>query len=263
LIQIQLKNWIYSKKAFEDFAEEYEQFITAQQLGEGARLLLSAQRADVAVSSSIEFTSIVLKNLCPESETFPFSENRLEIYLSSETDFHLFLEKVTALEQIYEELCHLLNVSPQREPLKIVKIESGSVWTRLTGNQAVVTAIAGAISKAAHYVYRNHTKEDQLASIPNKVGTIESVLHLHDELKKRGIETRDLDEHIKIASVRVGNHLEKLFEGEEQIEVNGEVIALTPGGQLKLIEKKQVALIADTISTPTLLDNPQNSGSLG
>jgi len=83
------------KKEFEAFGEAYEKFITAQQLGEAARLLSVAQRVDVATNSSVEFTSIVLKNLCPEA--LLSSEDQIEIYLSSETDFLLFLEKITAL----------------------------------------------------------------------------------------------------------------------------------------------------------------------
>ena len=99
------------------------------------------------------------------------------------------------------------------------------------------------IEKAAHYFYRNYTDEGKLSTIPKKIETIDSVLHLSDELKKRDIPTEQLDEHLKKASIKIGNQLEKLLSGEEQIELNGEVIALTPSSQQKLIAKKQIKLI--------------------
>jgi hypothetical protein len=232
------------QESIEAFRDAYEKFILAQQLGETAQLLSVAQRVDVAINSSIMFASVVLKNLCSEANA-ERTEDQLEIYLSSETDFLLFLEKINALEQIYEEFCHLFNVSAKQEPLKIVKIESGTAWAWLKGNIAVVTAMRSVIEKAAQYFYRNYTDEGKLSTIPKKVETIESVLHLSDELKKRNISTEQLDEHLKKASVTIGNQLEKLLSGEEQIELNGEVIPLTPNSQQKLIAKKQVKLIED------------------
>jgi len=230
------------KTELEAFRGAYEKFILAQQLGETAQLLSIAQRVDVAVNSSIMFATVVLKNLCPEAGA-ERTADQLEIYLSSETDFLLFLEKINTIEQIYEEFCHLFNVSAKQEPLRIVKIESGTAWAWLKGNIAVVTAMRSVIEKAAHYFYRNYTDEGKLSTIPKKIETIDSVLHLSDELKKRDIPTEQLDEHLKKASIKIGNQLEKLLSGEEQIELNGEVIALTPSSQQKLIAKKQIKLI--------------------
>ena len=232
------------KTELEAFRSAYEKFILGQQLGETAQLLSVAQRVDVAINSSIMFASVVLKNLCSETGA-ERTDDHLEIYLSSETDFLLFLEKANSLEQIYEELCHLFNVSAKQEPLKIIKIESGTAWLWLKGNLPIITAMRSVIEKAAHYFYRNYTDEGKLSTIPKKVETIESVLHLSDELKQRNISTEQLDEHLKKASNSIGNQLEKLLRGEEEIELNGEVIALTPSGQQKLIAKKHVRLIED------------------
>ena len=236
------------RKEVEGFGEAYERFISNQQLGEVAHLLSVAQRVDAAVSSSIEFASITLRNLCPEVQPVGTPEERLEIYLSTKSDFLIFLEKTSALEQIYEEFCHLFDISSKQEPLKIVKIESGSLWVWLNGNPKAVAAVKSVIEKAAHYFYRNYTDEGKLSAIPKKVETIESVLHLSDELKKRDIPTDQLDEHLKKASNAIGNNLEKLLVGEEQIELNGEVIALTPAGQQKLIASKRVKMIEETSS---------------
>lgn len=85
--------------------------------------------------------------------------------------------------------------------------------------------------------------EGKLSAIPKKVETIELVLHLSDELKKRGIATDKLDDLIKKASMTIGNNLEKLLAGEEQVELNGEIIALTLRSQQHLITNKQVKLI--------------------
>lgn len=232
------------KTELEAFRGAYEKFILDQQLGETAQLLSVAQRVDVAINSSIMFASVVIKNLCPEAGT-ERTDDQIEIYLSSETDFLSFLEKINALEQIYEEFCHLFNVSAKQEPLKIVKIESGTAWAWLTGNIAIITAMRNSIEKAAHFLYRNYTTEGKISTIPDKIEKIEEALHLSDELKKRGIETEKLNDHLAKASIKVGQQLEKLLGGEEQVELNGEVIALTPQSQQKLITKKQVRLIED------------------
>jgi hypothetical protein len=233
------------KKAIQDFSDAYEELISNYQLSEIALLLSIAQRLDAALISSIEFTSITLKNLCPEVQQAEKSEETLEIFLSTKIDFLFFIEKTGAVEQIYEEFCHLFNISSKQEPLKIVKIESGSLWVWLNGNPKAVAAVKSVIEKAAHYFYRNYTDEGKISTIPKKVETLESILHLSDELKKRDISTDKLDDHIKKASNAIGNSLEKLLAGEDQVELNGEVIALTPRVQQNLIANKQVRLIEE------------------
>jgi len=170
-------------------------------------------------------------------------KQRLRFFFIRKLIFSFFLEKTGALEQIYEELCQLFDVSPKQEPIKIVKVESGSLWLWLNGNPKVVSAVSSVIEKAARYFYRNYTDEGKLSAIRKKVETIESVLHLSDELKKRDITTDKLDDHIKKASITIGNNLEKLLAGEDRVELNGEVIALTPNVQQNLIGNKQVRLI--------------------
>ena len=115
----------------------------------------------------------------------------------------------------------------------------------LNGSPKVISAVSSVIEKAAHFFYRNYTDEGKLASIPKKVETLESVLHLSDELKKRDISTDQLDESIKKASISIGNDLEKLLLGEELIELNGELIALTPSGQQNLIANRRVKMIQE------------------
>lgn len=233
------------KHEIEAFSEAYESLVTTYQLGQIARLLSVAQRVDAAFSSSIEFTSVILKNLCPDFESGKEDGRQLEIFLPSETDLVLFLEKISALEKIYDELCQLFGISTKQEPLKIVKIESGCAWAWLMGHPGVISAMRSAIEKTAHFIYRNYSTEGKLASIPKNVETIESVLHLHDELKSRGIDTEKLDEHISKASVKLGNSLQVLLGGEDQIELNGEVIPLSPKAQEKLISGRKVLLIEE------------------
>lgn len=139
----------------------------------------------------------------------------------------------------------MFNVSSKQTPLGIIKIESGSLWTWLRGEPGVLAAMKNLIEKSAHYFYRNYTDEGKLSTIPKKVETIDSVLQLRDELKKREIPTNELEEHITKASVAIGKNLEKLLGGEQRVEINGVVIALTPVGQQQLILDKKVILITD------------------
>jgi hypothetical protein len=240
------------KREFELFGAAYESFISGQQVADMAQLLSAAQRLDAAANSSVEFASVVLKNLCPNLDDASDSDRGLELYLASQTDFSLFLEKATALERVYEELCELFKVSSKQEPLRIVKIESGSLWAWLRGDPGTLAAARSVIEKAAHYFYRNYTDEGKLSAIPKKVETIDSVLQLRDELKKRDIPTEQLEEHITKASVAIGKNLETLLAGEDQIELNGVVIALTPASQQGLIASRRVRLIEE--------QNPESPG---
>lgn len=233
------------RKLLGEYGAAHEGFITLQDLPATWSLLSTAQRVAAAIGSWLDFAAFAKGSLGLNPDPSTVEGERLEIYLSGQAEFRQFLQKATALEEIYSEICVLINVSAAQEPLRIVKVESGSVWAWLKGNPKASALIAALLGSAARFIYRNHTDEGRLSTIPDKVEKIQAVLQLSDELRRRGISTEGLDAQISKASVKIGAQLERLLEGEEQIEINGEIHPLTPNQQQKLIAAKQVKLIAE------------------
>jgi hypothetical protein len=176
------------------------------------------------------------ENLDVESSQVP-GERELTVLLANETDVSGFTRKLEALYEIYEELCSLLNVPLTSYPLRIGRIESGSLWAKVFGESRVIGLMIGLIESATHYFHRNFTKEGKIANIPRSVEAVDALLGLRERLEKQGLYTGELDNHISKSSILVAQKLSGLLAGEPNVTVNG--IHLSVGAEV--IEKARLA----------------------
>lgn len=155
-------------------------------------------------------------------------------------------------------------MSTTEYPIRILKIESGSLLASILGHSEVVNLLTKFIGSAATYIYGNYTDNGKLNSIPRKVETIDSVLKLRDNLKNSGIAIDDMDENISKAAVAVAKDLNALISGEAKIKLNDRVISVGEEVQKKMIENKETLTLshernaeppADAVGLPRLPDN--------
>ena len=129
-----------------------------------------------------------------------------------------------SLENIYLELCMLLKISPNDPPLKISRVEAGSLWIKVFGESKVIVLMTSAIEAAAAYVYRNYTDEGrktvQAAAIPKDVETLRSILNLVPTLKELDVYSPAMKENIEKSSVMISKSLNQLLANEPSISVN-------------------------------------------
>jgi len=137
-----------------------------------------------------------------------------------------FIIKLQSIEKTYEELCILLNISLSEYPIQLSKIESGSLWVKIFGNTKVIEFLTATLESGAKFIYTNYTNEGKISIIPKNVETIESILHLKENLEKQGISSAELNEELKKSSILIAKNLNKLLENESNITINNKIITI-------------------------------------
>ena len=220
----------------EEFAGLYDAFLSNQSGKHAVPLLLAAQKLQtklqVLIGSLQLFEEFVGENDIPSS-----SEAPLALWLPAHLDIADFARRLLALQSIYSELCMLLSVSENDHPLRISKIESGSLWAKVFGESRVVGLMASFIEQTATWIYRTYTSEGKLASVPRKIEAIESLLDLTGRLKEAGLDTSEMQSHIVKSAVAVSKQLAVLLDGQASVMVNDQTISVATEVSKALLER--------------------------
>lgn len=126
---------------------------------------------------------------------------------------------------IYNEFCILTGASSQSHPLRLCKIDSGSLWIKLFGESRTIGLVCSLIENAAKYAYRNYTVEGRAAAIPKKVETLKEILGLSRSLEEAGIDTASLNQKLEKGAVALANEFNELIQGQKLINLNGKEIS--------------------------------------
>lgn len=218
-----------------EFSHSYEVYLESYSPESAGLMLLEGRSIYSLLDGFKKGMSFYMENI---EDSTPVLENgrELSIVLSSSMILSEFILKLQSIEKIYDELCMLIDVSKAEHPIQILKIESGSLWAKIFGESKVIGLMTNFIESGASFVYRNYTVEGKLSTIPRKVESIESILKLSEQLKKQGINTEEMNEHINKSSVVIAKELNKLISGEPEIIINSTRLSIGDEVQKKLIE---------------------------
>lgn len=219
----------------EKFADLYGKYLSNKTPIVAYQLIFSARDLQQDIKITFELLASIRSTLIPE-EIPNNSESEISIILPEQFNLKNFALRLIALQEIYSELCHLFGISELDNPLRIQKIESGSLWALLFGNTKVTEFMADSIKSTASFVYRNYTKEGKISSIPMKVETIDSLLDLTKRLEDAGINTSEIKPHIEKSALVISKEISKLIEGQYKVTVNGETLSVNAELEKRLIE---------------------------
>lgn len=144
----------------------------------------------------------------------------MQVSFSSTPTFEEFAAKLTALSQIYEKLCELLDISTATSPLRIVKVETGTWFVKVIGAILPIALMSRLLESAVHYCYRNYTTEGKLSMLPRKAEAAEAILKLKRSLDESGLGSPQIDSNIQTAVVALSQDLNTLISGELRIVLN-------------------------------------------
>jgi len=226
-------------KHFHDMYENLLQSHTKRNL---LYLVFSAHElVSTTQTAQVLLTSIndVLQVMPPFKEGF----RDISLFFPTTPSVDNLIQKLSALEALYEELCRLLDVSTNEYPLEIIKVEAGSLWLKIFGESRVISLITKFVESTASYLYRNFTSEGKLTAIPQKVDVINSMLKLSDNLEQSGIDTSVLNENIQQSSIIVAQQLNQLLAGEPAVNVNGESYSVGDEWDKRFIKESRTRFI--------------------
>jgi hypothetical protein len=218
------------------FAEAYNVYVT-NQIGTNAfSLLLVSRRLRQSLADLRGFLEYITKNYS-NALTPAENEAELSLFLLHISDLPHFAEKLTALQALYAELCYLLDISVASCPLRIGKIESGSLWTKLFGDGKVINLMISLVEGSAKFMHRNYTTEGKIAAIPKKIESLNSILDFSNRLKANGVDVDSLEDNLAKSAVSITNSLNILVSDQPLIEINGQVLSVGSEVQKALIEQ--------------------------
>jgi hypothetical protein len=220
----------------DEFAEAYNAYVVNQTGKNALPLLFIARRLTQAFSSFQGFLEYILAN---SSYILSRREDEAEfsLVLANVTDVQNFSEKLAALNALYLEICYLLGVSVPSHPLRIGKIESGSLWTNLFGETRVVGLMNSLIEGGVHFFHRNYTKEGKIAAIPKKLESLNELLDFSNRLKESGCDVTEIQEKIAKGAAIITDNLNTLLSDQPVVEVNGKTLSIGQELQKALLEQ--------------------------
>lgn len=226
----------------EKFAALYDQYLSAQNGTRARPLIFLAQRLHAELQIFVALLAAIRTSSIPE-EVRSSSDSQIFILLPERMSLKDFAERLIVLQTIYSEICALFQVSEVDHPLRIGKIESGSLWALLFGNTKVVETMASFIERSALWSYRNYTTEGKISNLPRKVEAIDAILGLSDRLEKSGIDTSQMKPNIEKAAISLSKDLSVLLDGQSSITVNEENLSLQAEFTKSLIERRETKLL--------------------
>jgi hypothetical protein len=135
--------------------------------------------------------------------------------------------------------------------LRVIKVESGSLWAKLLGESKVIALMTDLIRSGVGFIYRNFTKEGKLTSIPMSVEEIESVLTLEQRMRESGLDTTDMRESIRISGVVIAKQLNNLLSGEATVTINNQIHSVGSEMEKLFIEQSKILLLEEGKSEST------------
>ena len=255
-------DWFATGQPFDDLlqsidalADIYDTYL-AQRGGANARKLVAcAQKLNDQIPIFIEVLSSVCEAVGPQ-EIPSSQDSKISVVLPENFSLKDFAERLLALQSIYSELCALFQVSEVDHPLRIGKVESGSLWALLFGNTRIVEMMASFIERSASWVYRNYTTEGKLNGLPRKVEAIDALLELTKRMEESNMDVSGMKPNIEKAALMLSKDLMTLIDGQPNITVNDEKLSLHDAVNQALLEGRAVRLLGSKASGTAAEESP-------
>jgi hypothetical protein len=226
----------------EGFSDLYDAYISnptgryAARLISLAPIFLSALNDFFNVSNLIAVSLIQTLPDTAEDEVF-------SLLLPGEFLLFDFINRLQAILNIYTELAQLLDISMSATPLRIAKIESGSLWMVLIGDAKIFKLVDDLVRAAGAFIYRNYTNEGKLSAIPTRIEALDSLAQLTSKLQSMGVPTDEMEESLQKCGQQIAKNLNSLLENQTSVTINHQFIPLQHAQASTLLEANRVLRI--------------------
>lgn len=241
------------RNQIEAFSDLYDVFITSGTGTNALPVVLGAQDLHPRLATlrqSLQMFERLVGNL----DVAGSAEAPLEICLPAHLDLKDFGQRLLAVQALYSEICMLLSVSEIDHPLRISKIESGSLWAKVFGESRVIGLLVSCVKETASWLYRNHTTEGKVSAVPQKIEAIDAMLGLSARLQAVGMDTSEMNAHIQKSAFLIAKDLGVLLDGQGSITINDQTIAADAHFMHALSKQPNTPLLEnqDTGNPPSL-----------
>jgi len=232
-------------RAISDFKVAYEEFVREYSFPSTLGLLEKARTLHLLIASLRVTLELIRQNLENQPFVMREGEGRLTIYFESHSSIQALSTKLLAFDRIYDKLCEVMTVSKSDWPIRIGKIETGTLFTDFFGAKPILEAMASIITGTAKYIHRTYTRDGKIGAIPKKLELVESLLMTAQKFEAAGLDASQIRESVQIAATQISQEAVNLLANEPMVIVNSEVIAAGNAIQEKLLKARSPLLLLD------------------
>ena len=138
-------------------------------------------------------------------------------------EFNDILESINVLYNEIGNILYPCKGSCKFEKLKIIKIESGSIFADLLGDEGILKVIAKVLNKAADVIFSKFTFEGKVGRQEEINHMLKEQLDLKKEIEDTGIKLDVGDEEIQKAYIIATKNLTKIISSTTKIKINDEI----------------------------------------
>lgn len=238
-----IKGTKFITEKIESFSSDYESFIRNRKKMSVFYLLISANELRNALFGFKDALIFIDQNLRSTPDGIKDELEELSLFFTSSMSLSAFIMKLSAIDNIYSEVCELLNISSREYPIQISKIESGSLWADILGYPKVIALLTSLVESSVSYLHRNFTKEGKISSIPKKAEHIESIIKLSKKLEEQGVDVSEINDNLQKACVVISKNLNSLLAGEPTVTINNKTYSIEAEMRARQIESTENKLL--------------------
>lgn len=209
----------------ENFLRSYEIFLTTQSQSNAINFAFDIERLRNHYSK-MKTIGKILNSLCDTSD-FKEDENNFIVTIGFSKTIVSMSEiatKLSGFECIYNAIAQLIPITNTVNPLRVIKIETGSTWIKALGSKIILPILIEILGHGADYQFDQYIKHQTIVSFEEiDIDSLDKLINLRNKLNNSGFDTSELDAKITIALKVIGRALDDTLKGEPKIQINGQV----------------------------------------
>ena len=232
---------LHELNAFQDAFDSFTQFHSTSR---AIKVVFKAHSFVEAIDSYVEYTEFIGSALRSDHAK-PGQFGTLELYMPAELNFDEFIARLESVSVIYQELAQIVGVSTSDEPLKILKVESGSLWASLFGNSKIMALMDDFLRSAARHMHRKFTLEGKIEALPTSLKGMNDILNFTKRLEENGVDVKDIHDQLAKGTFLMAKEMNVLLANQSSVTINGEDIQLSESVSQRQLESRRVPRLQD------------------
>lgn len=233
-------------KSINTLIESYEQFLKSHSSVHAVEFIsdLVYLWKDIAKLSLVNNYMLLVSGGNSQMETESESEI-ITIGLQSDvSNIDVISIKLKAIGDIYKETSTLMKYDSFECRLKIIKIETGSLWIKAVSKKAIGVIVIALLESASSFLFDKFYSDREFVLFGDMtVDDFESIVRIRDSLAKAGVDTSEIDGKLEKSLRVIARALDNAMQGEAEIRVNERVYSVRQEVKkeyLEYVAKKEI-----------------------
>ncbi|MCS5420751.1 MULTISPECIES: hypothetical protein [Psychrilyobacter] len=159
---------------------------------------------------------------------------------------------LTVIPDLYKRGLDLFQLDEKEFPLEIIKIESGTFFSKLAGHPVIIGLISSALTFSANEIYNHYSPTTKVKREKEVLEVIGEKLDIIEKMEGLGMDTTNMKEDVQIYTAKLYKDTKRISKLSTKMKVNNEVFQIEKGSELLFLKDQEDFI--QTLSLPSLED---------